>query len=154
MSPTGTASDLLSEYDIVEDPEFFGSFDSAAQRAVLTVPQIIQAAWERNDADMFARAFTAGGSLLMQQDQLTSSAEIRAYMARGFQGGLRGARVTGWPLNVTFLGEDVAVVVTQGGIILDGESEIAPERAIRALWTIVAEDERWRLLCHHSTPLQ
>ncbi|WP_304454039.1 SgcJ/EcaC family oxidoreductase [Nocardiopsis sp. YSL2] len=154
MTPTGTVSDLFAEFSVTEDPDFYGSFDSAEQRAVLAVPQVIQAAWKANDPEMFARVFAEGGSLLMQQDQLTSREEIRSYMARGFRGGLRGARVTGWPLNVTFLGEGVAVVVTQGGIILDGESGIAPEREIRALWTIVAEDGRWRLLCHHGTPLR
>lgn len=146
--------DLLAEFSIAEDPEFYGSFDSAVQRSVLSVPQVIMAAWKANDPDMFARAFTANGSLLMLQHQLTSRAEIRSYMVRGFRREFRRARVTGWPLNVTLLGEGVAVVVTEGGIILDGESEVAPERAIRALWTITVEDGRWRLLCHHSTPLR
>jgi len=39
-----------------------------------------------------------------------------------------------------FPDEGAAVVVTQGGIKLPGENEIAPEREIRAVWVIVAQE--------------
>jgi uncharacterized protein (TIGR02246 family) len=148
-----TASQALAEAGVEEDFAFYRSFTSEAERAVLSVPQLIKAAWAANDADFFADIFTENGSLLMQDDQLTSREEIRAYMAAGFAGRYRGAQVDGWPLAVRFLANDVAMAVTQGGIILAGETEIAPERAIRAVWVIVAEGGRWKLLSHQSSPI-
>jgi len=58
---------------------------------VLAVPQLIQAAWAAGDADAFAAVFTDNGSLLMRENQLTSRAEIHAYMAAGFRGDRLGA---------------------------------------------------------------
>jgi uncharacterized protein (TIGR02246 family) len=90
----------------------------------------------------------------MGDHQLMSREEIRAFMAEAFAGDFRGARVSGWPLCVNFLTEGAAVVVTQGGIKLPGENEIAPEREIRAVWVIVAQEGTWRLLSHQSSPIK
>lgn len=151
--PSATPSELLAADGIAEDLSFNGPFTSLADRAALTVPVRIMAAWAANDADLFAETFTENGSLLMQDSQLTSRERIRAYMADGFKGPLQGAHVTGWPLSVTHLTDTVSMVVTQGGIILAGETEVAPEREIRATWIIVARDGRWRLLSHQSSPI-
>jgi uncharacterized protein (TIGR02246 family) len=62
--------------------------------------------------------------------------------------------VTGWPLSVTPLGDDVVMVLTQGGIMLAGETEVAPSREIRAIWIIVRRDGEWKLLSHQSSPLR
>jgi uncharacterized protein (TIGR02246 family) len=148
-----SAARLLTRAGVVEDPAYYGPFTKAQEKAVLTVPQLIQAAWAANDADAFADVFTGNGSLLMREDQLTSRGEIHTYMTAGFRNEYRGARVTGWPLHVRFLRPDAAVVVTQGGIILAGETAVAPEREIRATWVIVAGHGRWLLLSHHSSPI-
>jgi uncharacterized protein (TIGR02246 family) len=138
---------------VQEDPAYYGPFTSPREKAVLAVPQLIQAAWAANDADLFAGVFTGNGSLLMREDQLTGREAIHAYMAAGFRGAFRGARVSGWPLVVRFPTPEVAVVVTQGGIMLAGEETIDPSREIRATWVIVADGDTWRLLSHHSSPL-
>jgi uncharacterized protein (TIGR02246 family) len=148
------AEDVLGEFGLAEDMSFCGSFTEPAERAVLAVPQVIMAAWAANDADLFAAIFTENGSLLMRDEQLTSREQIRAYMARGFGHELQGARVTGWPLKVMFVSDATALVVTQGGIILRGETSIAPEREIRAIWTVVTAGGSWRLLSHHSCPVR
>ncbi|MCA1655680.1 MAG: SgcJ/EcaC family oxidoreductase [Pseudonocardiaceae bacterium] len=153
-TPPSTASEILEAAGVPEDHEFYREFTTEREKAVLTVPQRIQAAWLANDADAFAGVFAENGSLLMQDDQLTSREEIRSYMAAGFQGPYRGAHVNGWPLQVDFLSEDAAMVITQGGIILAGESEIAPERQIRAIWVIVRQDGEWRLFSHQSSPIK
>jgi len=149
-----SAAQVLARAGVPEDPAYYGPFTGEREKAVLAVPQLIQAAWAAGDADAFAAVFTDNGSLLMRENQLTSRAEIHAYMAAGFRGDYRGARVSGWPLAVNFLGPDVAVVVTQGGILLRGETTVAPSREIRATWVIVAEDDTWKLLSHHSSPLR
>jgi uncharacterized protein (TIGR02246 family) len=150
----GTAAEVLAAAGIEEDPKYYASFSSDAERAVLAVPQLIQGAWKSNDPDAFASVFTEDGSLLMGDRQLTSRAEIREFMAEGFERGFAGAWVRGWPLELKFLTDDVAVVVTQGGIIFAGESDYAPEREIRATWVIVHRDGAWRLLSHQSSPIR
>jgi uncharacterized protein (TIGR02246 family) len=151
-TPHGSASGILAAVGVEEDTSFYGPFTSEAEKAVLTVPMRIMAAWAANDPDAFAGVFTENGSLLMQENQLTSREQIRAFMAAGFQGPLRKARVTGWPLSVGYLSADVALVVTQGGIIMAGDSGLLPEREIRAVWVIVAQDGQWKLLSHQSCP--
>jgi uncharacterized protein (TIGR02246 family) len=150
----GNASRLLEAAGVPEDTSYYRAFTAPAEKAVLTVPMRIQAAWERNDADMFADLFAENGSLLMQDEQLTSREQIRAYMKAGFAGPLKGAKVRGGPLMVQFLGPDTALVVSEGGIMLDGETEISPDRQVRVVWTIVKQDDGVRLFSHQSSPLK
>jgi uncharacterized protein (TIGR02246 family) len=152
-SPQSRATAILAAAGVEEDHSFYRSFTSEPEKVALTIPQRIQAAWARNDADFFADTFTENGSLLMQDNQLTSREQIRAYMAAGFEGPLKGARVHGWPMFVKYLNDKVAMVVTQGGIIMPGETEIAPERQIRATWIITEQDGEWKLVSHQSSPV-
>ncbi len=153
VSPWGSASALLAEAGVPEDPSYFREFTGEDEQAVLTVPMRIQTAWERNDADMFAGVFTENGSLLMQDKQLTSRADIHAYMAAGFSGPLAGAKVKGWPISIRFLSDDVAMTVTEGGIIMAGEESTAPERKIRATWIVTRRSGRLELMSHQSSPI-
>ena len=151
----GDATAILAAHGVTEDTSFYREFTSADERAVLTVPQRIQDAWLKNDADVFADVFTANGSLLLQDNQLTSQDEIRAYMRAGFSGPLKGAHVYGWPLEFKFLDENVAIAITEGGIIRAGESEIAPENQIRAVWVVVRNaDGDLNLFSHQSSPVK
>lgn len=150
----GNASEILADAGMPEDSSYYGAFASEDEKAVLSIPMRIQEAWERNDADFFADTFADNGSLLMQDDQLTSREEIRAYMASGFQGIYRGARVRGWPLTVKFLSDDTAMVISQGGILLAGEDQVSPERSVRVTWIIVKRDGGLKLFSHQSSPLK
>lgn len=150
--PPGSAAEIMAAVGVAEDWEFYGPFTGEDEKAVLTVPTRIMAAWAANDADAFAEVFTENGSLLLRDTQLTSREEIRNFMAAGFRGPLAGARVTGWPLTVTPLDDGVAMVVTQGGILPAGATRLAPEQEIRAIWVIVAQDAQWKLLSHQSCP--
>lgn len=130
----GDASQLLAADGVEEDLAYYREFTGEDEKAVLSVAMRIQAAWAANDADAFADLFTENGSLLMQDEQLLSREQIRAFMAAGFAGPLKGARVKGGPLLVTFLSDDAAMVVTEGGIIPSGEDAVSPEGQIRAVW--------------------
>jgi len=151
-TPDRSAAELLAAAGIAEDPAYYGPFTTDAEKVVLTIPMRIQAAWKANDADAFADVFTSNGSLLMSE-QLTSRLEIRSYMRAGFTGVFKGAHVKGWPVSVRFLCDDVALVVTEGGIIMAGETQTAPERRIRAVWVIVQAEGAWRLMSHQSSPV-
>ncbi|WP_326695935.1 SgcJ/EcaC family oxidoreductase [Streptomyces sp. NBC_01754] len=155
VSTWGNASELLAAGGVEEDLSYYREFTSDDEKAVLSVAMRIQAAWAANDADAFAGLFAENGSLLMRDEQLTSREQIRDFMAAGFAGPLKGARVSGGPLLVTFLSDDAAMVITEGGIIPDGESTVSPENEIRALWVIVkGNDGTPELLSHQSSPVK
>jgi uncharacterized protein (TIGR02246 family) len=154
-SSWGDAGTMLAAAEVAEDPSYYRQFTGADEKAVLTIGLRIQHAWAANDADAFAEVFAENGSLLMRDEQLTSRAQIRSYMAAGFAGPFRGARVTGWPLEVKFLGDDLAFLVTQGGIVLATDAELLPEREIRAVWVIVRRAPgKLELLSHQSSPVK
>ncbi|SFB25561.1 conserved hypothetical protein [Amycolatopsis marina] len=153
-TPWGDASAILAAAGIEEDTSYYREFTGDDEKAVLTVAMRIQEGWERNDADFFAETFTGNGSLLMKDEQLTSREQIRDYMKAGFEGYFRGARVRGWPLSVKFLSEDTAMVISQGGILLEGETETAPERQVRVTWVIVRDGGELKLLSHQTSPIK
>ena len=151
----GSATEILESYGVEEDPGYYREFTGADEKAVMSVSQRVQDAWLKNDADAFADTFAENGSLLLMDTQMLGREEIRAFMRAGFDGGLKGASVRGWPLEITFLDEDVAVMVTEGGLIRPGESEIAPENQIRAVWVIHRNAQgRLSLVSHQSSPLK
>jgi uncharacterized protein (TIGR02246 family) len=154
-SSWGDAGTMLATAGVAEDPTYYRQFTGADEKAALTIGLRIQAAWAANDADAFAEVFAENGSLLMRDEQLTSRAQIRSYMADGFAGPFRGARVTGWPIEVKFLADDAAFLVTQGGIVLPPDDELLPEREIRAVWVIARREPGvLELLSHQSSPIK
>ncbi len=146
------AAAILAATGVEEDPSYYGPFQADWERAVLTVPMRIQDAWLTNDADAFARTFTADGRLLLGDNDLRGREAIRAHMAAAFRGAFRGAHVKGGPLGVCRVTDDVALVVTEGGIRMAGETETAPQRRINALWMVVRHDGGWQLQSHSSSP--
>ncbi|GAA4705970.1 SgcJ/EcaC family oxidoreductase [Phytohabitans rumicis] len=151
----GDASAILAEAGVPEDASYYRQFTAPDEKAALTVAMRIQAAWAANDANIFAGIFTADGSLLMRDTQLVGREEIRSYMAEGFAGRLRNARVKGWPIAVRFLTGDVAMVVTEGGIVLPHDADLLPGNLIRATWIIVRRpDGPPCLVSHHSSPVK
>jgi uncharacterized protein (TIGR02246 family) len=132
----GTATEILANAGVDEVSWYYGPFDSENEKAVLTVPMRIQAAWAAKDADAFADVFAETGSLLQYDDELTSREEIRRYMKAGFDGPFLYSEVMGRPLAMRFLGDDVALVVELAGVLLPGETEVAAERQFYATWVI------------------
>jgi uncharacterized protein (TIGR02246 family) len=121
--------------------------------AALAGPLRAQTAWNDNDADAFANVFVENGSVLVGDDQLTDRDAIRTYLRDAFAGKLRGTRVVQDPIEVKILAPDVAVVITEGGVVYEGETEVPADRAVRATWVSVRRDGEWRLFSHQSSPI-
>lgn len=121
------------------------------QQAAQSVIGRIVAAWAKNDADAFAETFTEDGSLILPGVFLTSREEIRSFMAQAFSGPYKGTNVTGTPLAIKPLA-DGALVITQGGVLAPGETEVAPERKIRASWLLAKNGTTWRIKAYQNTP--
>jgi uncharacterized protein (TIGR02246 family) len=117
-----------------------------------TIPQRLIEAWATNDAGTFAELFTDDATLILPNDVYLSSREqVRAYMASGFGGPMKGSRVVGSPLGLRYLGDDAAILVTQGGVVYAGEEGVAPENEIRATWVLAKRDGDWFIAAYHNT---
>ncbi|WP_034273232.1 SgcJ/EcaC family oxidoreductase [Haloechinothrix halophila] len=124
----------------------------ADQAAVASLTQRVVAAWAYHDADAFASVFTEDATMILPGVYRKGADEIRAYMAEAFAGKYQGTQVTGKPVDLRFLAPDVAILLTAGGVMHKGESEVADERAIRASWLVVKRDGQWRLAAYQNSP--
>lgn len=120
--------------------------------AVAGVSARIVAAWAAHDADAFAATFTEDGSMILPGVYRKGRDEIRSFMADAFAGVYQGTRVTGQPIDVRFLSDTVAMLISQGGVLDPGQSEVSDERAIRATWTVVKRDGEWLLAAYQNSP--
>ncbi|WP_283133047.1 SgcJ/EcaC family oxidoreductase [Rhizohabitans arisaemae] len=129
------------------------SVDGETIAAVREVQQQIVQAWAKHDADAFAEVFTEDGTMILPKNVFSKGrAEIRAFMAAAFAGPFKGTQVTGAPEQVRVLGPDVAVLVSRGGVLAPGETEVAGEREVLATWLLQRHDGRWKLAAYQNTP--
>jgi uncharacterized protein (TIGR02246 family) len=82
----------------------------------------------------------------------TGRAEIREYMAQAFENEYKSSQVTGQPLDLRFLTPEVAVLLTEGGVLGPGDTEVTADRAIRATWLAVKRNGQWQLANYQNSP--
>jgi uncharacterized protein (TIGR02246 family) len=120
--------------------------------AVGGLTQRLVVAWSHHDADAFANLFLEDGTMILPGVLRTGRAEIRDYMAQAFQNEYKASQVTGQPLDLRFLTPDVAVLLTEGGVLATGDTEVTADRAIRATWLAVRRDGQWQLANYQNSP--
>lgn len=120
--------------------------------AVTAVPQRIIAAWAAHDAEAFADTFTDDGTMILPGVYRKGRDDIRDFMAAGFAGPYRGSQVTGTPLEVRFLSADTGVLISHGGVLEPGQTELPVEKEVHALWLVVKRDDVWRLAAYQNCP--
>jgi uncharacterized protein (TIGR02246 family) len=123
-----------------------------ARAAIAAVPQRIVAAWAAHDAAAFADVFTEDGTMILPGLYRKGREQIRAFMAGAFAGDYQGTQVTGQPVDVQVLNDSTATIVTEGGVLRPGETEVAAERAIRATWVVTKRDQGWQLAAYQNSP--
>jgi uncharacterized protein (TIGR02246 family) len=122
------------------------------QAAIAAVPARMVAAWADHDADAFARIFTEDGTMILPGHYHKGRAEIREFMAAGYAGPYRGTRVTGQPIEIKPLADGAVAMITEGGVITPGATELDPKAAIRASWILVKRDGEWLLAVYQNCP--
>ena len=125
---------------------------AADQAAVAALTQRVIAAWAYQDADGFADVFTEDGSMILPGLYRKGREEIREYLKDAFENQYKDTQVTGKPLDIRALGADVALLLTQGGVLAPGESAVSDEQAIRASWLVVKRDGDWMLAAYQNSP--
>ena len=124
----------------------------ADRKAVLEPLAALYRAWEANDAEAFVADYTDDASVIQPGVYKKDRDEIRTTMAAGFAGPLSGSRVAAHPVDVRFVTDDTAIVVSEDGIIFPGQDAVASERLVRATWVLVRRDGAWRIASYHNSP--
>lgn len=133
--------------------DYYGPFTSEREKEALSVPLRLVEAWSRNDAGGVADVFTEDGILILPGDVFKRGREeVRSFMAAAYAGPFKGTGVTGRPVDVRFVSDDVALLRTHGGILAPGETDIEPELAVRSTWVTVKKDGQWQLAGYQNSP--
>jgi uncharacterized protein (TIGR02246 family) len=124
----------------------------ADMTAIASLTQRMIAAWAVADAETIAGLFVEDGTLILAGTFCENRAAIQDYFAEAFNGEYYGTQVTGKPLATRFFGPDAGALLTVGGVLEPGETEVSSKQAIRATWTVVRRDGEWRLAAYQNTP--
>ncbi len=139
MTTTTTASTVAGPTD-------------ADKASVAALTQRVIAAWAYQDADAFADVFTEDGSMILPGLYKKGREEIRAYLRDAYANQYKDTQVTGRPLELRFLSPEVGLLLTQGGVLAAGESEVSDDQAIRASWLVVKQNGEWKLAAYQNSP--
>lgn len=124
----------------------------ADHAAVAELAQRLVAAWSGHDADAFADLFVDDGTMILPGVLRSGRAEIRGFMARAFDTEYKASHLTGQALGLRFLCPDVALLITEGGMLPPGATEVPGDQAIRATWLAVKRDGQWLLANYQNSP--
>lgn len=119
---------------------------------ITAVPARMVAAWAAHDADAFADLFAPDGTLILPGVYRKGRDQIREFMTTAYAGPYRGTRVTGTPIDIKVLGEGAVAVLTEGGVLAPGATELSDDAAIRASWILVKREGRWQLAVYQNCP--
>src|ERR1700722_19232240 len=111
--------------------------DEAAIQAVLVDSY---KAWEAGDADGMVANYTAGATAIMTGSLRDSRDVIREQMALAFAGPLKGSSTYNKQLSLRFVGRDAAIVVSESGILLSGDSEVPNTGKGNTTWVYEKRD--------------
>jgi uncharacterized protein (TIGR02246 family) len=133
-------------------PAAVPAISSTEQAEIAAVPARMVAARAAHDAQAFADLFTQDGTMILPGAYKKGRDEIREFMAAGYAGPYQGTRVTGSPIDVKPLADGAVALLTMGGVLAAGETELSDQAAIRASWILVRRDGRWQLAVYQNCP--
>src|SRR3954451_17265233 len=109
---------------------YYGKFTQGEESAALTAQLRARAAWDANDADAFAASFAENGSILVDDQQVNGQDEIKTFFAEAFGGQLAGTKLLTEPIDIKVIEPGVAVVITDGGVLYDGQTTVPADRVV------------------------
>jgi len=123
--------------------------DNALVGAVLDA---VYAAWADNDADAFIAPYAPEATAIHSGTVMAGRDAIRAVMAAGFQGPLKGSRGLHEVQSIRFVGPDTAIVFSKGVIQFAGQPAPAPESRTLDGWVLSRQEGTWRVEAFHNCP--
>jgi uncharacterized protein (TIGR02246 family) len=122
------------------------------EAAVLAVLDAVYAAWADNDADAFVASYAADATAVHTGTVMPNRDAVRATMAAGFAGPLKGSQGLHEVQSVRFVGADTALVLSRGAIRFAGQDD--PAAASRTLdgWVLCNRAGRWLVEAFHNCP--
>lgn len=125
---------------------------TADETAILQVLKGVYDAWDAHDADAFVADYTEDASAVLPGSYRASREEIRQSMQAGFSTFLKGSTTTDKVLDIRFLNDDAAVVVSETRVVFQGGTEGPAGRGAIATWVLTRRDGRWLLAAYHNAP--
>ncbi|MDL4816914.1 SgcJ/EcaC family oxidoreductase [Actinomadura opuntiae] len=125
----------------------------ANESEVRSVLDRLYKAWADNDADAFADLYVEDATVVMPGVFHQGRSAVRDFMAQSFAGPLKGSRAVDEPQDVRVDG-DTAVIVSNSGIIMAGQSEVPPDREVRATWVLARRNGEWLISAYTNTPVR
>lgn len=125
---------------------------SSDQAAIAALTQRMVTGWAYGEAETIADLFVEDGTLILPGVFCNGREEVRDYFARAFEGKYKNTQVMGKPISIRVLGPDVAILLSQGGVLEAGETEVSEAGAIRASWLVVRRDGQWQLAAYQNSP--
>ncbi len=126
----------------------------ADEEAIRTVMEASYRAWAEGDADGMVADYADDASAILPGSLRASREVIPQSMAAAFAGPLRGTSTANERLSIRFLGADVAIVLTESGILFPGQSEVPPENRVNCTWVLEKRDGHWLIAAYHNSPAQ
>jgi uncharacterized protein (TIGR02246 family) len=125
---------------------------ASEEQLVRAVLDRVYAAWAANDADAFVEPYAEEATAQLPGASLPNRAAIHSTMTAVFAGELKGTRAVHEPRSVRFLGDDVAVVISQSAIVFPGQSEPAEQTRAFDTWVLSKRIDAWRVEAFHQCP--
>ncbi|MCC8245175.1 SgcJ/EcaC family oxidoreductase [Saccharothrix sp. NEAU-S10] len=112
----------------------------------------IAKAWANNDPDAFADLYTTNASMILSGDRYLSGREvIREVVTQQFKSAHAGTTLLQNIVDVRSIADDVAVAITEGGVLAPGEDVPSDERSIRATWVLRKGGDSWLIAAYQNT---
>jgi uncharacterized protein (TIGR02246 family) len=118
--------------------------------AVLAVLDAVYAAWADNDADAFVAPYARDATAVHTGTVMPNRDAVRATMAAGFAGALKGSAGIHEVQSVRFVGADTALVLSRGAIRFAGQDELT-SRTLDG-WVLSKRNGSWRVEAFHNCP--
>ena len=84
---------------------------------------------------------------------MTTTADADAGAIAALTGKFPAVTMAATPISIRKLGPDVAILLSDGGVIEAGDTEVTEESQIRASWLAVRQDDgEWLLAAYQNTP--
>lgn len=129
------------------------SIEKTDEFVLRAVPERTGDAWAKSDPDAFAAVFAPDTNVVIAGTYLLGRDAVRSYVSAAFSGPFRGSRVVLDPVFVKSLTPDRALLVTEGGVLLPGETDFGPQRALRGTWLLARNGEEWQVEAYHSSAI-